>query len=108
MSLLTVQETATRLKVHPLTVRRYVASGRLQSVRVGRGVRIDEEALDQFLGRTAPTENPGRSDAAALAKPLSADHGLWGLAGLVTEGPATDAARIHDLLANVHDVRRRA
>jgi len=36
MDLLTVHETAAMLKVNPDTVRRYITSGRLPAVRIGR------------------------------------------------------------------------
>jgi excisionase family DNA binding protein len=46
MDLLTVQETAEMLRVNPMTVRRYIASGRLAAVRIGRRIRVPREALD--------------------------------------------------------------
>jgi excisionase family DNA binding protein len=41
--LLTVREVAERLHLHPITVRRLIASGRLAAVRIGRAVRVREE-----------------------------------------------------------------
>jgi excisionase family DNA binding protein len=38
--LLTVKEVAERLRLHPITVRRLIASGRLSAVRIGRAVRV--------------------------------------------------------------------
>ncbi len=43
--LLTVKEVAERLHVHPITVRRLIASGRLPAVRIGRAVRVREAAV---------------------------------------------------------------
>lgn len=40
--LLTVKEVAERLRLHPITVRRLIASGRLPAVRIGRAVRVRE------------------------------------------------------------------
>jgi excisionase family DNA binding protein len=54
MELLTVEETAERLKIAPATVRRYIASGRLPAVRVGQRVRIQREALEGFVEPIAP------------------------------------------------------
>jgi excisionase family DNA binding protein len=43
--LLTVNEVAERLRIHPITVRRHIKSGRLRATRVGRSVRVPEEAI---------------------------------------------------------------
>jgi excisionase family DNA binding protein len=60
--LLTVGQVAERLQVHPETVRRWLRSGRLQSLRLGGtklGYRILEAELERLLlssrhgGRTA-------------------------------------------------------
>jgi excisionase family DNA binding protein len=42
---LTVEEVATRLRVKPLTVRRWVASGRLRAYQPGRRILIDVNDL---------------------------------------------------------------
>ena len=47
--LLTVQEVAERLRVHPITVRRYIKFGGLQAVRIGRSVRVRPSDLEAFL-----------------------------------------------------------
>ncbi len=47
--LLTVQEVAERLRVHPITVRRHIKAGRLRAVRVGRSVRVRVSDLEAFL-----------------------------------------------------------
>lgn len=54
MELLTVQETARLLKVSTITIRRYIASGRLPAVKVGRVVRVRREAIDQCLEPIQP------------------------------------------------------
>ena len=51
MELLTVDETARLLKVAPVTVRRYIAEGRLPAVRVGRAVRVRRDAVGAVLFR---------------------------------------------------------
>ncbi len=48
--LLTVPEAAERLRVHVITVRRYIKAGRLAAVRVGRNVRVRTSALEAFIG----------------------------------------------------------
>ena len=43
--LLTVQEAAEQLRVHPVSLRRMIRRGDIAAVRVGRLWRVDEESL---------------------------------------------------------------
>jgi excisionase family DNA binding protein len=45
----TTAELAELLSVHPETIRRAAASGRLRSVRVGRDRRYPESAVKEWL-----------------------------------------------------------
>lgn len=56
MELLTVYETAALLKVNPETVCRYIASGRLHAVRIGRRVRVRKEAIEALALPITPKE----------------------------------------------------
>ena len=49
--LLHLKEAARELGCHPATLRRHIADGELQAVRLGRrgGYRISREALERFL-----------------------------------------------------------
>ena len=40
--LLTTDEVATRLKLHPNTVTRYITEGKLKATKVGKGYRFTE------------------------------------------------------------------
>jgi len=57
MDFLTVNETAQRLRVSPITVRRYIASGRLAAERAGRGIRVQREAIEAFITPVAPASH---------------------------------------------------
>jgi excisionase family DNA binding protein len=52
----TVQELAERLEVAEATVRQWIKSGELRAIDIGKGWRIADTALDQFLRarETAP------------------------------------------------------
>ncbi|HUF54756.1 MAG TPA: helix-turn-helix domain-containing protein [Dehalococcoidia bacterium] len=52
--LLTVAEVAERLRIHPMTVRRHIKSGKLRATRVGRSVRVPEDSLDEVAYTPAP------------------------------------------------------
>lgn len=47
-NLLNVNQVAFILKVHPLTIRRYIKEGKLKAVRVAGNVRIKESDLQAF------------------------------------------------------------
>lgn len=49
--LLTVEEVAARLRVHPASVRYWLRQGHLKGVRAGRQWRIRPSDLEAFLAR---------------------------------------------------------
>jgi excisionase family DNA binding protein len=103
--LLTIQETAERLRVNPITVRRFIADGRLPAVRVGRGVRVEKDAVDQLLEPVAP-KPPRTQRRAPVGRPLTYDHPLWKLVGSATDAPSTDASKKHEYLADASASRQ--
>lgn len=81
MELLTIQETAQLLRVNPITVRRYIAAGRLPAVRVGRGVRVEKHAAESFATPVEPRGAPPSWQDIA-GEPTSADDPLWNIVGM--------------------------
>ncbi len=57
-NLFNVKQAAFILKVHPLTVRRYIKEGRLKAVKVGGNVRIRELELQEFNKDFFPVPSP--------------------------------------------------
>ena len=47
-NLFSVKQAAYILKVHPLTIRRYIKEERLKAIKVGGNIRIKESALAEF------------------------------------------------------------
>src|SRR5690606_37646424 len=62
-TLLTVDEAAQQLRLHPKTVLRHIREGRLRAARIGKGYRISPADLAAFAG-----VEPVRSDAAGDAR----------------------------------------
>ncbi len=46
---MTVEEIAKQLRVHPRTVRNWIASGELAAIDIGRGYRITKRDFDAFV-----------------------------------------------------------
>ena len=57
-NLLSVKQVAYILKVHPLTVRRYIKEERLKAVKSGGNVRIKESDLSEFNKDFKPNMAP--------------------------------------------------
>ncbi len=55
-NLFNVNQAAFILKVHPLTIRRYIKEGRLKAIRVGGAVRIKESQLQEFNREFTPKQ----------------------------------------------------
>ncbi len=83
MQLLTVREAAALLRVSQLTIRRYIAAGQIDAVRVGRSVRIERGALDQFLAPIGSKQEPTSKRGGAFTM----NDSLWNLAGIADSGP---------------------
>ncbi len=60
MPLCTINEVADRLKLSPATVRVAIRRGSIPAVRLGRSVRVAEEALDALerVGHPLLTRRP--------------------------------------------------
>jgi excisionase family DNA binding protein len=55
--LLTVEDAAKKVKVHPETIRGWIRSGELPAVDIGGKYRIYPEDLDAFLKRRKTTRD---------------------------------------------------
>lgn len=66
MPLLTVDEAATQLRVHPETIRRMIRRGDLVGVRIGQCYRVDSTQIMPV--RAARPERKKRLDSSPLAR----------------------------------------
>ena len=73
--LLTVDEVARRLRLHPITVRRHIRAGRIPAMRIGRSVRVKEADIQGATERPKNIENMTREEYRAhLFRPLSPEE----------------------------------
>lgn len=56
-SLFSVNQAAFILKVHPLTIRRYIKEKKLNAIKAGGNVRIRESELNGFHKDFTPNDN---------------------------------------------------
>lgn len=54
-----VNQSAFIMKVHPLTIRRYIREGKLRAVKLGGNVRIKEKDLQKFMRDFEPRQRTG-------------------------------------------------
>lgn len=84
-NLLSVKQVAFILKVHPLSIRRYIKEEKLKAVKVGGNVRVTEEALQQFYKAVTPSPAVEKQDfmkfKKTLAKQFSEEDPLLRLQG---------------------------
>lgn len=55
-NLLSVKQVAYILKIHPLTVRRYIKEERLKAIKSGGNIRIKESDLTEFNKDYSPNK----------------------------------------------------
>lgn len=53
--LFSINQVAILIKVHPLTVRRYIKEGRLKAVKVGGNIRVPQSYVDAFTENILPS-----------------------------------------------------
>lgn len=76
----TINQTAVVLKVHPLTVRRYIKEGKLKAYRVGGSIRISLNDLRAFTESFIPQARVQKQQP-SQTKPFSFSDPLFNLKG---------------------------
>jgi len=67
----TINQAAITLKIHPLTVRRYIKEGKLKAYRVGGNIRIAVNDLRAFTQNFIPRSKTIKSSENQLEKSSS-------------------------------------
>ncbi len=100
MELLTVRETADLLRVAPITVRRWIASGRLAAVKVGRGVRIRREAVEGLLTPVGARvlDDPDEDETFLEGRPMTRDDTFFRIIGIA--GPKQEDEEMTDIASD--------
>ena len=82
-NLFNVNQIAFILKVHPLTIRRYIREGRLKAIKVGGNIRIKESSLNEFNKDFSPESSKTSIIKSNLkpAKSFTLDDPLFRLKG---------------------------
>ncbi len=82
----TINQAATTLKVHPLTVRRYIKEGKLKAYRAGGNIRISVNDLRAFTQSFVPKQKQTKTqtmpgDQTTVSKQFSYSDPLLSLRG---------------------------
>jgi len=79
---LTVRQVAILLKVHHLTVRRYINEGKLKAVRIGGNIRVSQHDLQTFSEVYTPHAKSAKiSTRLNPVSPFSSSDPLFRLKG---------------------------
>lgn len=70
-NLFNVNQAAFILKVHPLTVRRYIKEGVLKAIKIGGNVRIRESQLQAFSRDFTPRQDISNTTPFRRATPTT-------------------------------------
>lgn len=84
-NLFTIKQVSFILKVHPLTVRRYIRDKKLVAVKIGGAVRVAEDQLQKFQKQYSVGEKiVANKFNPKIRKMFSFDDPLWRLNGYGT------------------------
>lgn len=77
----TVNQAAITLKLHPLTVRRYIKEGKLKAYRAGGNIRISVNDLRLFTQNFIPHQKQVKAQNTLQTKEFSFSDPLMALKG---------------------------
>lgn len=77
--LLTVKQVSILLKVHQLTVRRYINEGKLKAIKVAGNIRIPQTDLTNFMQSIMPGSKTVKTTSNTPSKPFTPSDPLFRL-----------------------------
>ncbi len=81
-TLFSVKQVSIILKVHPLTVRRYIKEGKLKAIRIAGNIRVPKSYLDNFSEDVKPLKYGIKSvPKESKIKEFSLDDAIFRLKG---------------------------
>lgn len=83
--LLTIAEVAQRLRLHPITIRRYIREGKLQALKIGGRIRITKTAVDSLTKTLHPLPRhlqPHQLTRRKTRRIFTTSDPLWRLKGI--------------------------
>jgi excisionase family DNA binding protein len=91
-NLFTIKQVSFILKVHPLTIRRYIRDKKLEAMKIGGAVRVSDDQLQKFQKKYSVGEKSvaNKFEKRDL-KIFSFDDPLWHLDGFGTSISLPDA-----------------
>ena len=119
--LLSIQEVAQITGLHEITIRRYVRSGELEAVRIGRRIRVRREAVDRLMKPMHPGPEPEPAlqselylkEGAAAYEVTSQRHAVETIPEVVgrialqlAQLPAEDVSAVAQLVARLRQQRQ--
>lgn len=79
--LLSVRQVGLLLKVHPLTIRRYIKEGKLRAVKLGGNIRVPQTSIDAFTQNIYPTSYSLRNKSKKEVVVFNLDDPIFRLKG---------------------------
>ena len=81
----TVEELATKLKLHPESIRRSIRAGKLGAVKFGKVLRIPESSFVDYVKQVITQDHKGNDDGVPK-------KGRFSLRGMIKDGQVDDQA----------------
>jgi excisionase family DNA binding protein len=101
-NLLSINETAQKLRAHPETVRQWLREGQIAGVKLGRSWRVRESDLAAFI---APRVIPARAETGGPENSLAKALAMVQARDKVNPAPKLRTAGVNDAASELRQMR---